>query len=63
MLFISSTPGLIRNLWQPKTAVFLHWCLIRAVPLRLPLLESIREIVARHFVNFIPVAKISKKIN
>ncbi len=26
------TPELIRNLWQLKTAVFLHWCLIRAVP-------------------------------
>ena len=26
-------PELIRNLWQLKTAVFLHWCLLRAVPL------------------------------
>jgi hypothetical protein len=33
MLFIFSTPELIRNLGQLKTAVFLHWCLIRAVPL------------------------------
>ncbi len=33
MLFIFSTPELIRNLWQLKTAVFLHWCIIRAVPL------------------------------
>ena len=33
MLFIFSTPELIRNLWQLKTAVFLHWCLIRVVPL------------------------------
>ncbi len=33
MLFIFSTTELIRNLWQLKTAVFLHWCLIRAVPL------------------------------
>ncbi len=32
MLFIFSTPELIRNLWQLKTAVFLHWCLICAVP-------------------------------
>jgi hypothetical protein len=31
-LFIFSTPELIRNLWQLKTAVFLHWCLICAVP-------------------------------
>jgi hypothetical protein len=29
------TPELIRNLWQLKTAVFLHWCLIRVVPLTL----------------------------
>ena len=29
------TPELIRNLWQLKTAVFLHWCQIRAVPLDL----------------------------
>ncbi len=28
-----STPEFIRNLWQLKTAVFLHWCLICAVPL------------------------------
>jgi len=26
-------PELIRNLWQLKTAVFLHWCLLRVVPL------------------------------
>ncbi len=25
------TPMLIRRLWQLKTVVFLHWCLIRAV--------------------------------
>ncbi len=30
---IFSTPELIRNLWQFKTAVFLHWCLICAIPL------------------------------
>jgi hypothetical protein len=28
-----STPELIRNLWQLKTAVFLHWCLKCAVSL------------------------------
>jgi hypothetical protein len=33
MLFIFSTPELIRNVWQLKIAVFLNWCLIRAVPL------------------------------
>jgi hypothetical protein len=33
MLFIFSTPVLNRHLWQLKTVVFLHWCLIRAVVL------------------------------
>jgi len=28
MLFIFSVPVLIRHLWQLKTFVFLHWCLI-----------------------------------
>ena len=32
MLFIFYTPELIRNLWQLKTAVFLHYCLICSVP-------------------------------
>ena len=31
MLFIFSTPVLIRHLWQPKTVVFLHLCLVCAV--------------------------------
>ncbi len=35
MLFIFSTPELIRNLWQLKIAVSLHWCLICALPLSL----------------------------
>jgi len=33
MQFIFSTPVLIRHLWQLKTAVFLHRCLICTVPL------------------------------
>jgi hypothetical protein len=32
MLFLFSTPELIRNLWQLKTAVYLYWCLTCAVP-------------------------------
>jgi hypothetical protein len=32
--FNTSLPVLIRHLWQLKTVVFLHWCLIRAIPLR-----------------------------
>ncbi len=35
MLFILSTPMLIRHLWQLKTVVFLHWCQICAVPVYL----------------------------
>jgi hypothetical protein len=31
MLFIFSTPGLIRHLWQLKRVVFLHWCQICAL--------------------------------
>ncbi len=31
MLFIFSTPEFIRHLWQLKTVVFLHWCLMCAV--------------------------------
>jgi hypothetical protein len=33
MLFIFSTPVSIRHLWQVKTVVFQHKCLIRAHPL------------------------------
>ncbi len=33
MLLIFSTLVFIRHLWQFKTVVFLHWCLIRALPL------------------------------
>ncbi len=48
MLFIFSTPGLIRNLWQLKT-VFLHWCLICAVPLDIMLgnSEKVKKIVEK----------------
>ncbi len=37
---IFSTPVLIRHLWQFKTIVFLHWCLIRAVLLQLVCFSS-----------------------
>ncbi len=33
MVFIFSTPVLIRHLWQLKTVVSLHWCLICTVSL------------------------------
>ncbi len=32
-MFIFSTPVLIRHLWQLKTIVFLHWCVIHTIPL------------------------------
>ena len=31
MLFVFSTQVLIRHMWQLKTVVFLHWCLICAL--------------------------------
>ncbi len=31
MLFIFSTPDLIRHLWELKKVAYLHWCLIQAV--------------------------------
>jgi hypothetical protein len=33
MLFIFSTPVLIRHLWQLEAFVLLYWCLIHALPL------------------------------
>ncbi len=54
MLFIFSTPEIIRNLWQLKTAVFLHWCLLCAIPfckqIRPPIFLSLEEVAvhARH---------------
>jgi hypothetical protein len=38
MLFIFSTPVLIRHLWRFKTVLFLHQCLIRTVLLTVTLL-------------------------
>jgi hypothetical protein len=43
MLFIFSTPVLVRHLWQLKTVVFLHWCLICAALLGLNEDDSIRS--------------------
>jgi hypothetical protein len=43
MLFIFSTPEMIRNLWQLKTAVFLHQHLIRAVPLVLISIQNLKK--------------------
>jgi hypothetical protein len=43
MVFIFSTPELIRNLWQLKTAIFLHWCLICAVPLAFNLSNGVNN--------------------
>jgi hypothetical protein len=40
MLFIFSTPVLIRYLWQLKTVVFLLWCQIRVVLIELCILDT-----------------------
>ncbi len=45
MLFIFSTRVLIRHLWQLKTVVFVHWCLIHVV--LLTTLEASIMIVAK----------------
>jgi hypothetical protein len=54
MLLISSTPVLIRRLWQLKTGVFLHWFPIRAALLftfskHPALLPSLHDVYEEHF--------------
>ncbi len=41
MLFIFSTPVSIKHLRQLKTVIFLHWCLLRAVPFERKIIYSI----------------------
>jgi hypothetical protein len=49
MLFMFSTPMLIRHQWQLKTAVVLHWCLICPVLLIfLPNLVFFLRLSGRH---------------
>ncbi len=43
MLFIFSTPMLIRHLWQLKTVVFLNWCLIHGVLLGLNVTDTVKS--------------------
>jgi hypothetical protein len=43
---------LIRHLWQLKTVVFLHWCIICTVLLKkIPfnLIENLKKNVLKHF--------------
>ena len=47
MLFSFTTPVLIRHLWQLKTVVFLHWCLICVV-----LLYSYAMLSLEHSIIF-----------
>jgi hypothetical protein len=51
MLFIFSTPLLIRHLWQLKTVIFLYWCLISALPLVRMMQLGIIEISLNRLVN------------
>jgi hypothetical protein len=46
MFFLFSTPELIRNLWQLKTAVFLHLCLLCALPFSISLAQNDSRFVA-----------------
>jgi hypothetical protein len=43
-LFIFSTPVLISHLWQLKTVIFLHWCLLCAVLLNLSGIKVINPV-------------------
>jgi hypothetical protein len=49
MQFIFSTPVLIRQLWQLKTVVFLHWCLICAVLFTVDTCKKCKFVVYKNF--------------
>ncbi len=53
MLFIFSTPVIIRHLWQLKTIVFLHWCLIRTVLLH----ETINLVPKKKMNQYLGLAR------
>ncbi len=59
MLFIFSTPVLIRYLWQLKTVVFLHLCLMRTV--LLPKINSL--IILAHIITIYWVGRYVKGEN
>jgi hypothetical protein len=67
MHFIFSTPELNRHLWQLKTSVFMHWCLICAVPFRgLNGVEKNWVLMAADFFTpllLLALALISTKVN
>ncbi len=50
MLFIFSTPLLIRHMWQLKTVLFFHWCLIHAVLLPLILTTGLSKVTKLIFI-------------
>ncbi len=62
MLLIFSTPVLIRHLWQFKTVVFLHRCLISAVLFKKCALYSIKY-DNKHCFHIIPISKLCKMAN
>jgi len=64
MLFIFSTPVVIRHLWQLKTAVFLHRCLISAVLLlqRVPRKSTIPVSIVKLFLIDTPILKLQPDI-
>ncbi len=55
MLFIFSTPVLIRHLWKLKPVVLLHWCLIGTVVFVLgaTVVKFPRDGIFTHFDKFV----------
>ncbi len=51
MLFIFSTPVLIRHLWQLKTVVFLHQCLIHALQIALIISHPFQNYFCKKFIE------------
>ncbi len=63
MLSIFSTPVLIRQLWQLKIVIFLHWCLIHAVVLLKKYHFKLIELSEWKKALLNLLAKLVKKIN
>jgi len=49
MWLIFPTPVLIRHLWQLKTVVFLHWCLIHDALLAVLNIIELLNITLKHY--------------
>ncbi len=58
MLFIFSIPVLIRSLWQLKTVVFQHWCLIYALLLSKTFQIWTNLLILKYFCKFLHICEI-----